>query len=409
MQPSGPSLGTLARESAWTVGDRTVERVWPGTLGRDGSHAALEAVLSEWARSDPKPSVLFVDEIDSLVGDTLISVLRQLRSGYRDRPGRFPLSVALCRVRDVRDYRIQSASGEIVQGGSAFNVKAESLRLGDFHEDEVRDLLEQHTGETGQAVTEEALAGIWAQTRGQPWLVNALAYEACFRNRAARDRARPITPWRATRTYSSWLIQVARWFGLISQQTIRRGTFTSVTDLIRRVHEFTKARCTATNPFVWVATAQPILVRIGRLSTRVAGSVCGEASLDSLTRRQLDDRVKLRKSPARSCRRSVAGSRDGVAGAMGRLQARRHCTTISGTATTCSWPWSWWCTTSAATTGPGCGRTCRWCSERGAGEITARSRFGRKARPRTLCWRWQGTFATGAAFGVIRIERRLRC
>ena len=34
---------------------------------------------------------------------------------------------------------------------------------------------------------------VWEQTRGQPWLVNALAYQACFRDRAGRDRSRAIT------------------------------------------------------------------------------------------------------------------------------------------------------------------------------------------------------------------------
>ena len=48
----------------------------------------------------------------------------------------------LCGVRDVRDYRIHSSSqNAVIAGGSAFNVKAESLRLGDFSEDEVRALL----------------------------------------------------------------------------------------------------------------------------------------------------------------------------------------------------------------------------------------------------------------------------
>ena len=120
-------------------------------------------------------------------------MLRQLRSGYDRRPARFPQSVVLCGVRDVRDYRIRSSGGEMVLGGSAFNIKAESLRLGDFSEAEVRDLLGQHSKETGQAIAEEALAESWDLTRGQPWLVNALAYEACFRNKAARDRNRPIT------------------------------------------------------------------------------------------------------------------------------------------------------------------------------------------------------------------------
>ena len=50
--------------------------------------------------------------------------------------------------------------------GSAFNVKAASLRLGDFSRDEVLALLGQHTAETGQAFTAEALELVWGQTRG---------------------------------------------------------------------------------------------------------------------------------------------------------------------------------------------------------------------------------------------------
>ena len=107
---------------------------------------------------------------------------------------RFPQSVVLCGVRDVRDYRIRSSTGKaLIAGGSAFNVKAESLRLGDFSRDEVLSLLAQHTRETGQGFTAGALETVWEQSRGQPWLVNALAYEACFRNKAMRDRARPVT------------------------------------------------------------------------------------------------------------------------------------------------------------------------------------------------------------------------
>ena len=92
--------------------------------------------------------VLLVDEIDSVIGDTLISVLRQLRAGYDQRPSGFPQSVVLCGVRDVRDYRIRSsAENAMVNGGSAFNVKAESLLLGDFTEAELHALLGQHTEE----------------------------------------------------------------------------------------------------------------------------------------------------------------------------------------------------------------------------------------------------------------------
>ncbi len=84
--------------------------------------------------------------------------------------------------------------------------------------------------------------------------------------------ARPRYHLHFTPTYSSWLNQVERGFGLISQQqTIRHGTFTSVTDLIRRIHEFTKAHNDDAKPFVWVATAQSIIDKIERLSTRIFG------------------------------------------------------------------------------------------------------------------------------------------
>ena len=162
-------------------------------LSEFGPDGALGEALRRWSRADAKPLVLLIDEIDSLVGDTLLSVLRQLRAGYVRRPGGFPQSVVLCGVRDVRDYRIHSGSGgEIITGGSAFNIKAESLRLGDFTRDEVLSLLGQHTEETGQAFTPGALDEIWRLTEGQPWLVNALADQTCFRSEAGRDRDRPV-------------------------------------------------------------------------------------------------------------------------------------------------------------------------------------------------------------------------
>ena len=186
-------LGQLGSRAGLALQDDFVARVKEELLGEFGPDGALSEVLSRWSAAGSKPLVVLIDEIDSLVGDTLISVLRQLRSGYDLRPQWFPQSVILCGVRDVRDYRIRASSGEIVLGGSAFNIKAKSLRLGDFSETEVRELLGQHIAETGQAITDRALAEVWRLTVGQPWLVNALAYEACFENKAGRDRSRPIT------------------------------------------------------------------------------------------------------------------------------------------------------------------------------------------------------------------------
>ena len=186
-------LGELASR-ARSLGDEFLDRCWPDVLARSGPGRALAEALTRWCEADPKPVVLLMDEIDSLIGDSLISVLRQLRAGYDRRPEGFPQSVVLCGVRDVRDYRIRSGSeNAAIAGGSAFNVRAESLRIGDFSQAEVRALLAQHTEETGQAFTPEALESVWTQTRGQPWLVNALARRACFDVEAGRDRSRAIT------------------------------------------------------------------------------------------------------------------------------------------------------------------------------------------------------------------------
>ena len=185
-------LGELASR-ARSIGDEFLDSVWPDILAKYGPHAALRETLTRWSEAATKPLVLLIDEIDSLMGDSLLSVLRQLRAGYDRRPGEFPQSVVLCGVRDVRDYRIQSTTeNAIITGGSAFNIKARSLRLGDFSPEEVLALLSQHTDETGQAFTAEALDAIWTQTQGQPWLVNALADEACFAGEFAETWHRPV-------------------------------------------------------------------------------------------------------------------------------------------------------------------------------------------------------------------------
>ena len=187
-------LGELADEASLTLGDEFLDGIRHGILSDFGPESALRAALSRWARADPRPLVLLIDEIDALVGDALLSVLRQLRAGYARRPNGFPQSIALCGVRDMDDYRVHSLDGApVLTGGSPFNIVAKSLRLGDFSRAETSALLMQHTAETGQAFDQAALDAVWTQTRGQPWLVNALAAETCFENKAGRDRSRPVT------------------------------------------------------------------------------------------------------------------------------------------------------------------------------------------------------------------------
>ncbi len=173
-------LGRLADEVSSTLDDSIIYDIFPDILELHGPHDALLKTLSEWAGRSDQPLVVLIDEIDALVGNSLISVLRQLRIGYAKRPGRFPQSVVLCGSGDVRDYRFRSDSAnEVTSGGSPFNVKSDSLRLGDFSFEETKSLLEQHTQETGQRWSEGTIEEVWRLTQGQPWLVNALAYQVC--------------------------------------------------------------------------------------------------------------------------------------------------------------------------------------------------------------------------------------
>lgn len=138
----------------------------------------LRTALATWAAACPRPLVLVFDEIDALRGQSLIAVLRQLRDGFADRPRGFPSSVILCGLRDVRDYRTASGGDPDRLGTSSpFNIKVESLRVGDFDEAELRELYAQHTADTEQTFTEEALRRAWEITAGQPWLVNAVGRE----------------------------------------------------------------------------------------------------------------------------------------------------------------------------------------------------------------------------------------
>ena len=184
----------IARGARDQLANRTATDLAERVITRSSGTTMVEEFLTQWRTRSSLPTVLLLDEVDALVGDTLISLLRQLRAGYPKRPSQFPNTVLLCGVRDLRDYRIHASSEKaVITGGSAFNIKAESLRLGDFIESEVRALLQEHTQETGQAFTPDALDQVWTLTMGQPWLVNALAYEVCFEMREGRDRSQPLT------------------------------------------------------------------------------------------------------------------------------------------------------------------------------------------------------------------------
>lgn len=75
-----------------------------------------------------------------------------------------------------------------------------------------------------------------------------------------------------TPTYSSWLNQVERWFALITQRAIRRGSFRKVRELVDRIERFVKTYNATARPFRWTATADSIFDKLTRLTQRISGT-----------------------------------------------------------------------------------------------------------------------------------------
>lgn len=75
-----------------------------------------------------------------------------------------------------------------------------------------------------------------------------------------------------TPTYSSWINQVERFFALITDKAIRRGSFTSVKQLVQKIDHFVDSYDARCQPFRWTATADSILEKLHRLCSRISGA-----------------------------------------------------------------------------------------------------------------------------------------
>jgi transposase len=74
-----------------------------------------------------------------------------------------------------------------------------------------------------------------------------------------------------TPTYSSWLNQVERWFGLLTDQQLRRGVHTTVQALEKDIRTWTKSWNDNPRPFTWIKTADQILERLATYLDRIPG------------------------------------------------------------------------------------------------------------------------------------------
>ena len=72
-----------------------------------------------------------------------------------------------------------------------------------------------------------------------------------------------------TPTYASWINQVDRWFGMITQKAIRPGSLRNVGESTSKINAFVENYNAQAHPFVWVATAKSILANIQRLCQNI--------------------------------------------------------------------------------------------------------------------------------------------
>ena len=133
--------------------------------------------LTQLCKSLDKPLVVLFDEADCLTDDSLILFLRQIRAGYINRRrAPFPHSLALIGMRNIRDYKAKvRPESESLDSASPFNITAKALTLKNFTVEEIAELYGQHTRDTKQIFLPEAIERAWYWSRGQPWIVNALA------------------------------------------------------------------------------------------------------------------------------------------------------------------------------------------------------------------------------------------
>ena len=182
---------------ASAVVDASWKRAWPPFPADPpgaGLNTAVKMALGDFCRRLDRPLVLLFDEADCLSNQTLITFLRQLRDGFVNRAeAPFPSSIALVGMRNIRDYKAKiRPDSDTLGSASPFNIITRSLTLTNFTQAEIGTLYAQHTTETGQTFTPEAVERAAYWTGGQPWLVNAIARES-VEEILRRDWTQPVT------------------------------------------------------------------------------------------------------------------------------------------------------------------------------------------------------------------------
>jgi hypothetical protein len=88
---------------------------------------------------------------------------------------------------------------------------------------------------------------------------------------ASTSTTHPPTPPGSTR-WSAATASRDFGYGIITQRAIRRGSFSSVKELVAKIEQFVVAYNTTKAPFKWYATADSILEKLQRLCSQISGT-----------------------------------------------------------------------------------------------------------------------------------------
>ncbi|WP_437947913.1 ATP-binding protein [Sorangium sp. So ce296] len=189
-EPGGADLALLhALEQAARAQLPSEQQPPPRPEAQPGGR--LNAALRAWARALRRPLVVFFDDVDAFPGSAMDDVLRQLLRASLGQPAEAaPWTLALLGLHGGPE-RWSAAAGHTDPGAPEPILHAvRSITLPDFTRDDVAELYQQHTEATGQRFERAAVERAFALSRGQPWLVNALA--KLLVEQLDVDRARPV-------------------------------------------------------------------------------------------------------------------------------------------------------------------------------------------------------------------------
>ena len=129
-----------------------------GSLLDSGSHNGVPAF---------KKVVLLIDEFDGIPRAVVSDFLYSLRQIYLSEEMQYPHSVGIVGVKSIAQLNYDRSV-------SPFNVQDE-FRLPNFTREQVQELFQQYTDESGQAFALDVIEALHKQTAGQPFLVNRFA------------------------------------------------------------------------------------------------------------------------------------------------------------------------------------------------------------------------------------------